>query len=87
MADRSSLFAGVLPAAVQSAIEKALYFYVYTSLETAHLARIGPMRSLSNLAVGYVSDAAHLPLTLPIDRVVKVDSAIDVMQVASYAYK
>jgi adenine nucleotide transporter 17 len=66
-----ALFSGVLPATIQAALEKSIYFYAYTLLKEAHEAALGPVKTLGNLAVGYLADWVHLPVTLPIDRVVK----------------
>lgn len=67
-----AFFAGVGPGAVQSAIEKFVYFYAYTTLKSWFKAVTGdgPGTS-SNLVIGYVSEWLHLPVTLPLERVVK----------------
>ena len=67
-----AFFAGVRPGAVQSAIEKFVYFYAYTLLKAGWKSATGEAPgTISNLAIGYVSEWCHLPITLPLERVVK----------------
>ena len=67
-----AFFAGVTPGAVQSAIEKFVYFYAYTIFKAAWKDATGEATgTISNLAIGYISEWCHLPITLPLERVVK----------------
>ena len=66
-----ALFKGVAPGAVQSGLEKAIYFYAYVFLKSFYVARIGPSNTVASLFLGYIADWAHLPVTLPLDRVAK----------------
>lgn len=67
----AALFSGILPASIQSAIEKAVYFYSYSLLERRFKKQNETLTTTSNLIVGYLADASHLPITLPVDRIVK----------------
>ena len=59
---------GVETSALQSATEKALYFFAYTALKTLYSAtHSGPIRTLPNLVLGCMAEWAHLPVTLPLD--------------------
>jgi len=64
----SAFYRGVETSAIQSSVEKALYFFSYTALKQMYALlsseRIGPV---SNLALGCVAEWTHLPITLPID--------------------
>lgn len=66
-----AFFAGVVPGALQSAIEKAVYFYSYTLLKQGAGLILGEVRTAANLVVGYCAEWCHLPITLPIEVVVK----------------
>lgn len=66
-----ALFSGVVPGAVQSGIEKSIYFFAYSLLKESYFRFCGVFGTGGNLLVGYVSDWIHLPVSLPIDRVVK----------------
>mmetsp|Transcript_29247 Transcript_29247/g.28106 ORF Transcript_29247/g.28106 Transcript_29247/m.28106 type:complete len:316 (-) Transcript_29247:36-983(-) len=61
----SVFYAGVETSAMQSAIEKALYFFAYTGLKNA--VSDGDLSTIPNLIVGCMAEWAHLPITLPID--------------------
>jgi solute carrier family 25 (peroxisomal adenine nucleotide transporter), member 17 len=65
----SVFFRGVETSAFQSALEKALYFFSYTALKGLHRNLTGhtDLPGATNLAVGYLADWAHLPITLPVD--------------------
>jgi solute carrier family 25 (peroxisomal adenine nucleotide transporter), member 17 len=65
----SVFFRGVETSAFQSALEKALYFFSYTALKGLHRNLTGhaDLPGVTNLAVGYLADWAHLPITLPVD--------------------
>lgn len=59
---------GVETSALQSATEKALYFFAYTALKGVYeKLHPGPLRTLPNLLLGAAAEWAHLPITLPID--------------------
>lgn len=60
---------GVETSALQSATEKALYFFAYTCLKHLYLgpAPHPPLRTLPNLTLGCMAEWAHLPITLPLD--------------------
>jgi solute carrier family 25 (peroxisomal adenine nucleotide transporter), member 17 len=65
----SVFFRGVETSSFQSALEKALYFFNYTALKGLYRNITGnaELPGMTNLAVGYVADWAHLPITLPLD--------------------
>eukprot|EP00586_Coscinodiscus_wailesii_P019270 CAMPEP_0172497008 /NCGR_PEP_ID=MMETSP1066-20121228/94746_1 /TAXON_ID=671091 /ORGANISM="Coscinodiscus wailesii, Strain CCMP2513" /LENGTH=316 /DNA_ID=CAMNT_0013269581 /DNA_START=72 /DNA_END=1022 /DNA_ORIENTATION=- len=65
----SAFYAGVETSAIQSATEKALYFFAYTGLKNAYALTTASNRigTLPNLALGCAAEWAHLPITLPID--------------------
>ena len=65
----SVFFRGVETSSFQSALEKALYFFSYTTLKTVYRTASGTSQldTFSNLALGYAADWAHLPITLPVD--------------------
>lgn len=60
---------GVETSALQSASEKALYFFSYTALKSLYqsLYNSGPISTLPNLLLGCAAEWCHLPITLPID--------------------
>jgi len=62
-------YGGVVTSAVQSATEKALYFFAYTFLKNGYTDITGNSNigALSNLVLGCFAEWAHLPVTLPID--------------------
>jgi len=62
-------YSGVVTSAVQSATEKALYFFAYTFLKNGYAGVTGnsDIGALSNLVLGCFAEWAHLPVTLPID--------------------
>eukprot|EP00578_Thalassiosira_sp_NH16_P003263 CAMPEP_0181134996 /NCGR_PEP_ID=MMETSP1071-20121207/32386_1 /TAXON_ID=35127 /ORGANISM="Thalassiosira sp., Strain NH16" /LENGTH=364 /DNA_ID=CAMNT_0023221553 /DNA_START=42 /DNA_END=1136 /DNA_ORIENTATION=+ len=62
-------YAGVVTSAVQSATEKALYFFAYTFLKNEYVGITGNpnIGAISNLILGCFAEWAHLPVTLPID--------------------
>jgi hypothetical protein len=64
-------FRGVQFSALQSSIEKALYFFSYTCLKQVHSTFSGgaTMSTLTNLILGYAAEWSHLPITLPIDSI------------------
>lgn len=65
----SVFFRGVETSSFQSALEKALYFFSYTALKELHRGFSGSaeLPGMTNLAVGYIAEWAHLPITLPVD--------------------
>lgn len=81
-------FRGVQFSALQSSLEKALYFFSYTCLKQVHgtLSGGATMSTLTNLIFGYAAEWSHLPVTLPIDALTtaiqmssKGDGALKVM--------
>mmetsp|Transcript_31967 Transcript_31967/g.47059 ORF Transcript_31967/g.47059 Transcript_31967/m.47059 type:complete len:363 (+) Transcript_31967:161-1249(+) len=62
-------YAGVGTSAVQSATEKALYFFAYTFFKNGYVNLTGSSNigTISNLILGCMAEWAHLPVTLPID--------------------
>jgi adenine nucleotide transporter 17 len=66
---------GVETSAFQSALEKALYFFAYTSLKQQYASSNNKNNNTSsalkstivNLLLGCVAEWAHLPVTLPVD--------------------
>lgn len=65
----SVFFRGFETSSFQSALEKALYFFSYTALKEVHRGVSGQaeLPGALNLAVGYIAEWAHLPITLPVD--------------------
>jgi hypothetical protein len=69
-------FNGVETSGFQSAIEKAFYFFAYTTLKQVHqLVRSiaipenasKPLGATTNLFLGCLAEWSHLPITMPID--------------------
>jgi adenine nucleotide transporter 17 len=62
-------FRGVETSAFQSALEKALYFFAYTTLKNVHATATGGARldTVTNLLLGCAAEWAHLPISLPVD--------------------
>ena len=62
-------YSGVVTSAVQSATEKALYFFAYTFFKNGYVNITGSSNigAISNLILGCMAEWAHLPVTLPID--------------------
>eukprot|EP01082_Thalassiosira_pseudonana_P005085 g4692.t1.1.5e174189 g4692 g4692.t1 contig16:74646-76227(+) len=62
-------YAGLSTSAIQSATEKALYFFAYTFFKNGYVALTGDSNigALPNLILGCMAEWAHLPVTLPID--------------------
>jgi hypothetical protein len=61
---------GFETSAFQSASEKALYFFAYTSLKNLYRYLLGDgtsITSFASLILGCCAEWAHLPLTLPLD--------------------
>jgi solute carrier family 25 (peroxisomal adenine nucleotide transporter), member 17 len=65
----SVFFRGFETSSFQSALEKALYFFSYTALKELYRSITGSseLPGITNLAIGYLADWAHLPITLPVD--------------------
>ena len=65
----SCFYAGIETSAIQSATEKALYFFAYTGFKNAYKVLTGnhTIDTLPNLILGCMAEWAHLPITLPID--------------------
>ena len=64
-----AFYAGIETSTVQSATEKALYFFAYTGLKNGYKILTGNhhIDALPNLLLGCLAEWAHLPVTLPID--------------------
>lgn len=62
-------YMGVGTSAIQSATEKALYFFAYTFFKNGYVSLTGDanISALPNLILGCLAEWAHLPITLPID--------------------
>lgn len=61
-------YEGIGTSAFQSACEKALYFFAYTSFKNNYKAiKGGSIGTVENLILGGMAEWAHLPITLPID--------------------
>jgi len=62
-------YAGIETSAFQSATEKALYFFAYTTLKNVYTLFSGnhTMGTAVNLILGCMAEWAHLPITLPLD--------------------
>jgi|AntRauTorckE5430_2_1112549.scaffolds.fasta_scaffold00290_4 hypothetical protein len=63
-------YAGIETSAFQSAVEKALYFFAYTSLKNGYTFFAGSKKQMGtvvNLLIGSMAEWAHLPITLPLD--------------------
>lgn len=60
---------GIETSALQSAIEKALYFFAYTGLKDSYyyMFQTKTLNSMTNLLLGCIAEWMHLPITLPID--------------------
>lgn len=67
---------GIEASAFQSSMEKALYFFAYTTLKNIHGTlkvlwsdnpTTIPMSATTNLILGCLAEWVHLPVTLPID--------------------
>ena len=65
----AAFYAGIETSAIQSATEKALYFFAYTGLKNGYKTLTGAhgIDALPNLILGCLAEWAHLPVTLPID--------------------
>ncbi|RLN61825.1 hypothetical protein BBJ28_00022895 [Nothophytophthora sp. Chile5] len=65
-----SLYQGIQYKAAESSTSKFLYFYSYTMLAQMVAPSDGkPIGTLTDLAIGYVSELCHIPITLPMELV------------------
>lgn len=73
-------YRGVSYASSQSGLEKAAYFYGYGWLKALALRVSGgrELNTVADLMLGYLAEALHLPLTIPIE-VGEKDRASDVL--------
>lgn len=65
-------FRGLPYSALQSSLEKTLFFFSYTLLKQFHGTVTGggaTMSPLTSLFCGYVAEWSHLPITVPMDAV------------------
>lgn len=63
-----SLYRGIQYKTAESSVSKFLYFYAYTMLAQVVAPKDGkPIGTATNLLIGYLSEFAHLPLTLPME--------------------
>ncbi|CAN0447833.1 unnamed protein product, partial [Scytosiphon promiscuus] len=66
----AGLYRGVWYASCQSGVEKAAYFYGYGWLKALALrggGTGGELSTATDLGLGYLAEAFHLPLTIPIE--------------------
>lgn len=61
-----ALYKGWYVSASQSATEKFIHYYWYELLCRLY-TRIAPIGPVANVAIGYVSEWMHIPLTMPIE--------------------
>ncbi|KAG7399035.1 ADP/ATP carrier protein [Phytophthora boehmeriae] len=65
-----SLYQGIQYKAAESSTSKFMYFYAYTMLAQMVAPKDGkPIGTLTDLAIGYVSELCHLPVTMPMELV------------------
>lgn len=65
-----ALYKGIQFKAAESSTSKFMYFYAYTMLAQMVAPRDGkPIGTLTDLAIGYVSELLHLPITMPMELV------------------
>jgi hypothetical protein len=63
-----SLYKGIQYKIAESTTSKFFYFYAYTLLAQVVAPRDGqPIGTATNLAIGYLSEFVHLPVTLPME--------------------
>lgn len=63
-----SLYKGIQYKIAESTTSKFFYFYAYTLLAQIVAPRDGrPIGTATNLAIGYLSEFVHLPVTLPME--------------------
>eukprot|EP00519_Triparma_laevis_P014402 CAMPEP_0182490804 /NCGR_PEP_ID=MMETSP1321-20130603/528_1 /TAXON_ID=91990 /ORGANISM="Bolidomonas sp., Strain RCC1657" /LENGTH=291 /DNA_ID=CAMNT_0024693041 /DNA_START=100 /DNA_END=972 /DNA_ORIENTATION=- len=62
-------YKGMHFSAMQSAMEKGLYFIAYTALKSIYkqITSLDDIGTISNLGLGCISEWCHLPFTLPLD--------------------
>ena len=66
----AGLYNGCTFSTCHSVLEKSIYFYAYATLRRAVEAYSkGEMGQAANIMVGYVCEWAHLPVTMPVDKV------------------
>lgn len=63
----SGFYKGVWYASGQSGVEKAAYFYGYGWLKALALRGGGNVGTATDLGLGYLAEAFHLPFTIPIE--------------------
>lgn len=66
-----TFFKGVVPSTTQNVVEKFIYFFAYTLLKEGHQRAFGEVQTAGAVVVGYLSEWAHLPVTLPMEVVAK----------------
>ncbi|GMF33170.1 unnamed protein product [Phytophthora fragariaefolia] len=65
-----SLYQGIQYKAAESSTSKFLYFYAYTMLAQMVAPKDGrPIGTFTDLAIGYLSELLHLPVTMPMELV------------------
>lgn len=67
----AAFFKGVVPSTTQNVVEKFIYFFAYTLLREGHQRVFGEVQTVGAIVVGYLSEWAHLPVTLPMEVVAK----------------
>ena len=73
----STFFNGVWLGALQSSIQKFIYYYLYVALKEMYAATLQrPISPLANVALGYAAEMAHQPISQPIEVVtVRIQTA------------
>ncbi|KAM3570441.1 hypothetical protein VYU27_007502 [Nannochloropsis oceanica] len=67
----TGFFGGVQYASLQSALEKSIYFYAYSTMKgITKLLNGGRFGVRENLIVGYLSEVIHLPVTVPLEVII-----------------
>merc|ERR1719266_207049 len=62
-------FKGVQYSSSKSGAEKFIYFYAYSFLRKLYETYIGKIGMAGNIAVGYIADWSHLPVTQPMETI------------------
>lgn len=64
------LYSGLPMKLFKSCLGKFMYFLTYSRLKTAYAQNVGVVNPFPNLAIGYVSEWVHVPVTQPADIIV-----------------
>lgn len=72
--EEGGLYRGIGPKLFKSVTGKFFYFYLYSSLSQAQLARMPDssqgLSAVSNLVIGFFSEVLELPLIMPLEAIV-----------------